>query len=144
MLSMFFNHTITDHLRKGTRPRIRQININHCWGSVPIPVHIHTYIQTLPEAATKWAAPLEETHTDSGYPLFIHGSQNSLALHSSFTSPQGVGRLANLALCTTPPTGWSQLHPDLTQCIYGPVTLLGLGADRATVEGRTHQTQQQQ
>lgn len=52
----------------------------------------------------KPTTPLDEahTHTHCGYPLFIHGSEYSLALHSSFTSPQGVRRLTLLALRNTP------------------------------------------
>ena len=57
--------------------------------------HTHTHTHTHWHKHTLW-------HTDSGYPLFIHGSEYSLSLHSSFTSPQGVRRLAQLALHNTP------------------------------------------
>ena len=87
---------------------IKQFNVNHCWISAsttlsPSPSHVHTsrhrarggHTRTHTHTHTLW-------HTDSGYPLFIHGSEYSLALHSSFTSPQGVCSLARLPLHNTP------------------------------------------
>lgn len=75
-------------------------------------LHVHTSRHDDKMNSCVGGSTHTHTHADCGYPLFIHGSQYSLALHSSFTSPQGVHSPVRLARHSPPywlqtTTAWS-------------------------------------